>query len=158
MLQRIQSVFLVIVALASVLLFFFPLANYYNDLHGNYKFFIYGIRYMDPEPKVLFGTFFTAPLVFLAAASFIFSVVTIFLYKNRFLQIRICAFNLITNIVFIMVVFFFYATRIQSMTQIEPDYNYIGMALPLVSILFLVLSNRAIRKDEALVKSADRLR
>ena len=158
MLQRIQSVYLAVVALASALLFFFPLANYYNDLHGNYKFFIYGIKCMDPDPKVLFSVFFTFPLIFLAAVSFIFSVATIFLYKNRFLQLRICAFNMIDNIVLIMVIFFFYGTRIQAMTQTEPDYNYIGMILPLVSIVFLILSNRAIRKDQALVKSADRLR
>ncbi len=158
MLQRIQSVYLAIVALAALLLFFFPLANYYNDLHGNYKFFIYGVRCMDPEPKVLFSTFFTIPLVILTLASFIFSVSTISLYKKRFLQIRICAFNMITNIVLIMVIFFFYATRIQSMTLTEPQYNFVGMALPLVSIVFLILSNRAIRKDEVLVKSADRLR
>jgi len=158
MLQRIQSVYLAIVALASLLLFFFPLANYYNDLHGNYKFFIYGVRCMDPEPKALFSTFFTTPLVILTVVSLIFSVATIFLYKRRFLQIRICAFNLITNLVLIMVIFFFYATRIQSMTLTEPQYNFLGMSLPLISIVFLILSNRAIRKDEVLVKSADRLR
>mgnify|MGYP001347595268 CR=1 FL=1 len=158
MLQRIQSVFLSIVAIASVMLFFFPLADYYNELNGNYKFFIYGIRCMDPEPTVQFSRYFTLPLVILAAASFIFSVITIFSYKNRVLQIRICAFNLITNIVLIMVVFFFYATRIQSMTKTEPEYNYTGMILPLISIVFLILANRAIRKDQALVKSADRLR
>ncbi len=158
MLQRIQTVFLAIVAIASVMLFFFPLANYYNDLHGNYKFFIYGIKYMDPEPKVIFGSFFTIPLIFLTSVSFIFSVAAIFLFKNRFLQLRICSFNMITNIVLIMLIFFFYGTRIQSMTQIEPVYNYIGMAMPLVSIVFLILSNRAIKRDEALVKSADRLR
>ena len=133
MLQRIQSVYLAVVALACPLLFFFPLAKYYNDLHGNYKFFIYGIRCMDPEPKIHFSTFFTSPLIFLAIASFIFAVVTIFSFRNRMRQIRLCAFNLITNIVLIMVVFFFYATRIQSMTGIEPDYNFIGMgAAPVV--------------------------
>ena len=158
MLQRIQSVYLGIVAIASLLLFFFPLANFYNDLQGNYKFFIYGIKCMDPEPKVLFSAFFTAPLIFLVIVSIIFSVAAIFLYKNRPLQLRICAFNMIANIVLIMVIFFFYATKIKTMTRTEPDYDYIGMVLPLVSIVLLILSNRAIRKDEALVKSADRLR
>jgi hypothetical protein len=163
MLQRIQSVYLAIVAIASLMLFFFPLADYYNDLEGNYKFFIYGMRCMDPEPKEIASAFFTSrliflPLIFLTTASFIFSVAAIFLYKNRFLQIRICAFNMITNIVLIMVVFFFYATKIQEVTKTEPEYNYIGMVLPLVSIVFLILSNRAIRKDEKLVKSAERLR
>ena len=158
MLQRIQSVYLAIVAIATGLLFFFPLANFYHELLGNYKFFIYGIKYMDPEPAVVFPSFFTAPLIFLVIISLIFTVAAIFLYKNRLLQIRLCAFNMLANIVLIMVIFFFYAAKIKSMTHIDPEYNYSGMILPLISIVFLILSNRAIRKDEALVKSADRLR
>jgi hypothetical protein len=158
MLQRIQTVYLAIVAFSCIMIFFFPLANYYNELQGNYKFFIYGIRSMDPEPKVAFSLYFTLPLIFLVVVSFIFSVSTILLYKNRLRQLRLCAFNMITNIVLVMVIFFFYATRIKTMTLIEPEYNYTGMALPLVSLLFLILANGAIRKDEALVKSSDRLR
>lgn len=158
MLQRIQTLYLGIVAIACILLFFFPLANYYNELQGNYKFYIYGIRSMDPEPKVLFSQFFTIPLIFMVAASFIFTVSTIFLFKNRQLQIRLCAFNMLTNIVLVMVIFFFYATKIKAMTFTEPEYNYTGMVLPLVSVLFLIFANKAIRRDEALVKSADRLR
>jgi hypothetical protein len=34
----------------------------------------------------------------------------------------------------------------------------IGMFLPIVAIVFLVLANKAIKKDEDLVKSVDRLR
>lgn len=158
MLQRIQSLYLALVAIACILLFVFPLADYYHELQGNYKFFIYGIKSMDPEPAVLFNLYFTIPLIFLVVASFIFSVSAILLFKNRPLQIRICAFNMLTHIVLIMLVFFFYATKIKSLTGIEPDYNYAGMGMPLVSIVLLILANRAIRKDETLVRSADRLR
>jgi hypothetical protein len=158
MLQRIQTLYLGIVAIACILIFFFPLANYYNEIQGNYKFFIYGVRSMDPEPTVLFSTFFTIPLIFLVVASFIFTVSTILLFKNRPLQIRMCTFNVLANIVLVMVIFFFYATKIKTLTQTEPEYNYTGMALPLVSLLFLVLANKAIKRDEALVKSTDRLR
>jgi hypothetical protein len=158
MLQRIQTIYLAIVALACILLFFFPLANYYHEIQGNYKFFIYGIKCMDPEPKAVFSAYFTIPLIFMTVASFIFTISAIFLFKNRPLQLRLCAFNMLTNIVLVMVVFFFYATKIKTLTLIEPEYNYTGMVLPLVSILFLIFASQAIRKDEALVKSADRLR
>jgi hypothetical protein len=33
-----------------------------------------------------------------------------------------------------------------------------GMYIPLISLIFLVLASRAIRKDEELIKSSDRLR
>jgi hypothetical protein len=158
MLQRIQTLYLAIAALASILVFFFPLANYYHEFEGNYKFFIYGIQPMDPEPKVAFHQFFTLPLMAMVVASFIFSMATIMVFKKRTLQVRLCAFNVLTNIVLILVIFFFYASRIKTLTLIEPEYNYPGMVMPLVSLLFLMLANRAIRKDEALVRSADRLR
>jgi hypothetical protein len=158
MLQRIQTLYLAIVAISCILLFFFPLANYYHELQGNYKFYIYGMTSMDPEPAVRFSPLFTIPLIFMTVASFIFAVSSIFLFKNRPLQIRLCAFNMLTNIVLVMVIFFFYATKIKTLTMIEPEYNYTGMALPLVSILFLILANQAIRKDETLVKSSERLR
>lgn len=158
MVQRIQTLYLAVVAIACILMFFFPLANFYDEFQGNYKFFIYGIRSMDPEPKVMFSPYFTIPLIVIVIASFIFSVSTILLFKNRPLQIRLCAFNVLSNIVLIMVIFFFYATKIKSLTMIEPDYNYAGMALPLVSLLLVVLAQKAIRKDDALVRSADRLR
>ncbi len=158
MLQRIQTLYLAAVAIACVLLFVFPLAYYFDANLGNYKLYIYGIQSMDPEPKVTFSRFLTIPLIFLAVTSLIFTIATIFLYRNRPLQIRICAFNLLANIVLLMVIFFFYATKIKTMTGIEPDYNYAGMIMPLISLAFLILANRAIRKDEALVKSSDRLR
>ncbi len=158
MLQRIQTIYLVLVAIACILLFFFPLAFFYNEMEGNYRFFIYGVQSMDPDPKVVFGSFFAIPLIFFVVVSFIFAVSAIFLYKNRPLQNRLCTFNVLTNIVFIMVVFFFYITRIKSMTSTEPEYNYFGMVLPLISLALLILASRAIMKDEALVKSTDRLR
>jgi hypothetical protein len=158
MLQRIQTVYLAIAAISAILLFFFPLAYFYNEIVGNYRFFIYGVQSMDPDPKVAFGKFFTIPLLVIVLVSFIFTVSAIFQFKNRPLQNRLCTFNVLTNLVFIMVVFFFYINKIKSMTLTEPDYSYIGMILPLISLAMLTLASRAIKKDEALVKSADRLR
>jgi len=158
MIQRIQTVFLAIVAISCVLLFFFPLANYYDAAFGNYKFFIQGIRYMDPEPQVHFGSMFVLPLIIMVAVSFIFTAATIVLYKNRPLQIRLITFNVLLNIILLIVIFFFYATKIKTMTGIEPEYQYPGMVLPLISLVFLILAHRFIKKDESLVRSADRIR
>jgi len=158
MLQRIQSVYLGLAAIICILLFFFPLASFYHEDHGNYKFFILGIQCMDPDPKELFGKWFTIPLVLITIVSILLNIATIFLYKKRWLQIRLIAFSGLLLIVFVMIVFFFYATKIQTVTQIEPEYNLFGMMLPLVSLVLLILANYAIRKDVAMVKSADRLR
>ena len=158
MLQRIQTVFLAIVAIACILLFFFPLAYFYNETQGNYRFFIYGIKCMDPDPKVAFGTFYTVPLIFFTVISAFFAVLAIFQYRNRPLQVRLCTFNILTQVVLIMVIFFFYINQIKGMTGTEPDYKYTGMSLPLISLVMLMLASRFIKKDDALVKSVDRLR
>jgi uncharacterized membrane protein len=113
---------------------------------------------MDPDPKHLFGTWFTLPLLVLAALTVILDITAIFFFRKRWLQMRFAAFSGLLMIVFVMVVFFFYATKIREITQIEVEYNLVGMILPLISLGFAVLANYAIRKDEALVKSADRLR
>jgi hypothetical protein len=158
MLQRIQTIYLAIAAIACIVLYFFPIANFYNEVQGNYKFFICHIQSMDPEPKLHFSTLFSVPAIILSLASVGFSIGTIFLFKKRWLQIRLIAFNAITLIVLILVLFFFYTAQLKTMTGADPDYTYPGMLLPILSLVMLILANRAIRKDEQLVKSADRIR
>jgi len=158
MIQRIQTVYLALAAIACFLLFFFPLASYYDALEGNYKLFIHGIKYMDPEPKIIFSSWFTTPMIALVSISIAMDVITILLYRKRPLQLRLISLNVLLLIILVLIIFFFYASRIQTMTRIEPEYNLVGMMLPLVALVFLILSNRAIRKDETLVRSTDRLR
>jgi hypothetical protein len=158
MIQRIQSVFLFIAALAGVLLFFFPVATFYDELQGNYRFLITGIESMDPSPKMQFSFWFTSPLWIIDSASVIMSVVILVLYKNRIMQLRLVAFNILFNILLIILIFLFYTNKIQEYTHIEASYRQAGIFFPLISLLFLVLANRSIRKDEAKVRAADRLR
>jgi hypothetical protein len=157
MIQRFQSLFLLLAATACILLFFFPVAFFFNEAFGNYKFFITGVHCMDPDPKVQFSIWFVAPLFVLTAISSILSLVTIFLYRNRLLQLRLTAFNILFTILLVVLIFLFYAGKIQGYTQIAPSYQA-GVFFPLFSLVCLVLANRWIRKDEALVKAADRLR
>lgn len=158
MIQRIQTVYLALAAIVSILLFFFPLASFYNEMEGNYRLFIYTVQSLDPTPKLQFGSMFTLPMVFFTVISVFFSVTTIFLYKNRPQQSRLCSFNILANVLMVMILFFFYISRIESMTHTDARYHWIGMVLPLITLMLLILANRGIRKDEALVKSADRLR
>ena len=156
--QRIQSLYLAVAAVAGILAFFFPLAFYYHELQGNYRFYLYGMESMDPEPAIIFSRFFTLPMIVMASASVALSLITIFLFRRRMLQVRLCAFNVLANMIVIMLVFFYYAPKIRTLTSIEPEYSYAGMLMPLIALVALIMATRAIRKDEALVKSADRIR
>lgn len=157
MIQRIQTIFLLLALISGALVFYFPLADFYHELYGNYKLFATDLQSMDPDPKITTSIWFTSPLWVTAGASVILTLVSIFFYKNRITQLRLVAFNVLLNVSFVVMVFIIYANKITKLTQIEPSYQ-MGIICPLISLVFLILANRFIRKDEALVKSADRLR
>jgi len=157
MIQRIQTLFLVLALISGTLVFFFPLADYYHELYGNYKLLTTELKSMDPDPKISTSIWFTSPLWLSAGASLLITLISIFLYKNRTTQLRLVAFDILLNVSFVVMVFIIYSNKITKLTQIEPSYQS-GIFFPLITLVFLILANRFIRKDEALVKSADRLR
>ena len=100
---------------------------------------------MEEVPAVL--------ALFLASA--LVSIVTIFLFSNRKLQFVLGRLNIILNFV-LLGLFVYWSLKVSGESQISE--KGIGMLIPIVSIVFLVLANKAIKKDEDLVKSVDRLR
>ncbi|MBN1199109.1 MAG: DUF4293 domain-containing protein [Bacteroidales bacterium] len=160
MIQRIQTLFLFLALISGALVFFFPLADFYSNFqeaHGNFKLYASELKSMDPDPRLITSIWFTSPLWICAGVSVLLTLVTIFLYKNRMTQLRLVAFTILLNITFVVLVFLIYANKITKLTQIEPSYQ-VGIFFPLITLVFLILANRSIRKDEALVKSTDRLR
>jgi len=157
MIQRIQSLFLILAAAAVILMFFFPISCFYSETLGNYKLLANGLKCMDPDPKIHTSAMFILPLLALVVVSAGLSLLTVFLYKNRQMQFKVLAFNILISIVLVIVILLFYMNTVQKLTGIPPVYEF-GAFCPLISLLFLVLANRYIRKDENLVKSADRLR
>ena len=83
------------------------------------------------------------------------TLISIFSFKKRQTQFVLNRLSIIFN--FILLGFFVYRTLSLS-GETEVSEKGIGMFLPAISIVFLVLANRAIKKDEDLVKSVDRLR
>lgn len=138
MLQRIQTVYLLVVLLCSgVLPFLFPLWK--NGLGEEFYFMI------SPAYTILLGL------------STALSVVSIMGYKKRQNQFVMNRLNMILN--FILLGLFVYRTlSLSGETAEAVSEKGIGMFLPIVSIVFLVLANKAIKRDEDLVKSVDRLR
>ena len=140
MLQRIQTVYLFIAFIAvGVLPFIFPL---YVDGNRENFYFVQNLAY-----------------VFLFGVSTTLTVISILRFKNRKSQFVMNRLNIILNL--ILLGLFVYqslnlsgdADRLRYVSE-----KGIGMFLPIISIVFLSLANRAIKKDEDLVKSVDRLR
>ncbi|WP_373056576.1 DUF4293 domain-containing protein [Zunongwangia sp. H14] len=136
MLQRIQTIYLLLAAITSAGLIF--LLYLWENSSGE-------TVYAEDVLMVL--------IMFLSSAAL--SLVSLFMFKNRKLQFVLGRINIILNF-FLLGVFVYWSLSVPG--EMDISEKGIGMLLPIVSIVFLVLANRAIKKDEDLVKSVDRLR
>jgi hypothetical protein len=84
------------------------------------------------------------------------SIVSIITYKKRQNQFVMGRLNMILNL--ILLGLFVYRSLNLSGETLAVSKKGIGMFLPIAAIVLLVLANKAIKKDEDLVKSVDRLR
>jgi hypothetical protein len=160
MIQRIQTLFLIVAFAASMLLFFFPFASIYSgDGLAYYKFYVYGFKNMSPDAGSMFTFMTTFPLLLINILVAGASLGSIFLYKNRIRQMKVVRITIFLQIILIGLVLFVYNKIIEKNLQVTPDYqDEFAIYFPLISLVFLVLANRFILKDEKLVRSVDRLR
>jgi hypothetical protein len=143
MIQRIQSIYLLIVGILS----------------GGLTFVLN--LWSTPKAKVFSLDLFAAesflgkvvPVLFFISA--LLAIITIFLFKNRKLQFVLGRLNILTNLFLLGVLVYLSLTLSGEAAVSEKG---IGMFLPVIIIVLLVLANKAIKKDEDLVKSVDRLR
>lgn len=158
MLQRVQTLFLFIAFAASVCLFFFPLAGIYSTTVA-YKFYVYELRNMVPDEESAFSFMTVLPLFLLNILAGILSLICIFLYKNRVRQMKLVRLAIFLDVILIALIFFIYGQIVERTLGVSPNYlDEIGVYFLLIMLVFLLLANRFIIKDERLVRSADRLR
>ena len=145
MIQRIQSLYLLAVFVLSVVLFFVPLYAYesFNVNTGTHDF-----QYVSGVSNVVY--------MVMNSLTAILSIAIILLYKNRILQMRLCGLSILFSCIFVGSVFYF-SDDASAIVVAKVDYD-IGMYFPLVQMILTFLAMRAIRKDEALIRSAERLR
>lgn len=136
MIQRIQSVYLLLSFLVSGAL------SLVLPLWTNAQ----GLQYMA-------GMNTTYTVMFASSAAM--SMYSILQFKKRKTQFVTNRLNMILN--FILLGLFVYQSLNLSGEAMVSEKG-IGMLLPLVSIFLLAFANKAIKKDEDLVKSADRIR
>ncbi len=136
MVQRIQTVYLILAAGVSAgVMFFTPLWINIKNIA------------VFANDNMLYFTLFMA--------SAILSIGSIFLFKKRKLQLMLGRINILLNFI-LLGLFVYQSLNISGETEVSE--KGIGIFLPVISIVLLVLANKAIIKDEKLVKSVDRLR
>lgn len=158
MIQRIQTLYLALAFTAIALLFAFPLAQFFSE-NGAYVFSVTGLKNMVPGEANAFGAMVFLPIPLVAAGIAVLAVFAVFQYKNRPFQVKLTNMGVLMSIALIMGIFFLYIPMIEKKINIVPDYSHAyGIYFPLVAMVFMVMANRAIKRDEKLVRSADRLR
>ena len=136
MLQRIQTIYLLVVIILVVAFYiWFPSIEDSS-----------GVMVLNKNGPLLLS---------MVIGSLLLSIISILNFKKRKLQFVLNRLNIILNFV-LLGVFVYRSLTVSGGTLVSE--KGIGVLLPIISIVFLVLANKAIKKDEDLVKSVDRLR
>lgn len=152
MIQRIQTLYLLAVAALMAAAIFTPLAYFAAGVE-EYKLFAFALKSATAE----YSTIYMGVIVALAA---IVPLVNIFLFKNRLLQIRLCAVELVLLVgsAVFMALYYFLSNRMFSQLEFSAHGMHIAIIFPIIAIILDYLALRTIFKDEMLVKSLDRIR
>lgn len=145
MIQRIQSLFLLLCSASFFGLFGLPFATSSVSMPDIFSDMVYNIS----DNAILLGLCVLGGLVSLGA---------IFLYNNRELQIKISYVATVLAILLPLTAFLLIYNEGTGGANADKIDDAPGLYLPLVGIIFSVLAARFIRKDENTVRSMDRLR
>ena len=146
MIQRIQTLFLVIVAASLGATFALPFATSPAVSEA-------GLIFSDGE----YSVFDNLVLAFLAGVGVLLAIISIFLYKRRKTQLKIGYLLIVVSVLLLVVAYLYFTNQASGMGE-EAVNDGFGAYMPFVAIVGALVANIFIRKDEKLVRSMDRLR
>ncbi len=166
MIQRLQSIYLLLVVILGVLLYFQPVIQFTSPVHdGVQRMFElsptglteltdeYSYAASGLEPVTLQGVWGLALATLLIPA---LSLIIIFLYRKRLWQARLCLLQALLCIGWygVLLIYIWFGRH-----NVARDWDVLfGACIPLINCVFTLMAMRRILKDEALVRAADRLR
>lgn len=177
MIQRKQSLFLLVAICAMAMCFTFPVVTVTSTsgwgaaVSGELNLIAKTNPYMmdqvaNSEAVVMSQKGYVSlwPLTLLTIASALVALVALFMYKNRVRQMRVVAVGYLLAVIDFALIFVWAVdayvakvTEVLKCTDVNVHYG-IGTWLPLVAVVLMFLAQRSIRKDEEKVRAADRLR
>jgi len=155
MIQRIQSVYFFLTTILSIIFLQGSFLSFINNTGDVYKIgFNDIVRSTQGQAPEIIGSILPLTIIIILVA--VLSVITIFFFKNRKLQLLLS--GILTALISVLIlVSFYYSYSVISKydTTFVPG---VKMALPFLQLIFSILAYRGIKKDDKLVKSYDRLR
>ena len=152
MIQRIQTLYLLLVVVLTGLALWLPLADFTVGA-DTCTLTAFGLK--DAAGITLLPTVYLGVVL---AATCLLPLVTIFLFKRRLVQIRLCAVELVLLVGAgaMMGIYFYLCNRYFAESEFYSHTLKISLVFPLVCLVFDLLALRAIFRDEKLVRSLDR--
>lgn len=155
MIQRIQSLYLFIVAVLTGLVMFLPVAKF---MDATEVLKLTGLGIIDQSGEMIITVYGLAAVVIAAS---LLALVTLFLFKNRMLQFRLCVVEivLLAGVVLFEIYYIWYGYDLMREVAVS-GYMTVGVValFPVLSLIFNFLALRGIKRDIVLVKSLDRIR
>lgn len=163
MIQRIQTVFLFLIAIAMICVLFLPIWSK-TDTNGQ-EYVLNAFSLAATTAATTSGTTAasvskaTVAIAVLSILAALVALYEIFQYKNRLTQMKLGFLNTLL-LAAVMGSCFYYVNYVgEEMLKSETRGEYeAGFYLPLLALALNALANRFIRRDEQLVRSVDRLR
>lgn len=153
MIQRIQTIFLLLTAIFMGAAVFCPLFEIVDGGKLSLTFHSFGVGVMFSEPEYI-----TWGILAFALLGVILPIVNIFLYKRRQLQIKLSLLTALLIVIYYVTTMIYlnaYLAKIDSTYILNVQF---GIILPVVALIFDLLAISKIKKDEKLVRSLDRIR
>ena len=158
MIQRVQSIFLFIAAVAAFAILFLPIWGKIDPSTGQ-KTLITAMKMVHVDsPEATAETTNTIVISILAVLSSVVALGSLFSFKDRLKQMKLNLLNaLILASTVAVIIYYYYNAQESFAPEMRGEFGY-GFFMPLIALFCNSLANRFIRKDERLVKSVDRLR
>ena len=157
MIQRVQSLFLLVAAAVAIAVLFIPIGNIIDST--GFSMYQYDAFSLKKEGVGIMSTLYIA---ILWGVSAILSLVTIFMFKNRQLQVRLNGVNMLVMLAALITMLYIYPNFVFEKRQFVTnaavlEFNRL-ILISLVPAVSLYLANMFIKRDEKKVRAADRLR
>ncbi len=150
MIQRVQTLYLVIAAILLIVASFLPFYSF-----NNAQVIMDGFSVHSADGQQIFSTISLNIINWLSAA---LAIITVFLYKKRILQMRIATYTIIILLGFYLLLIYYRFSALPKIETITYSKLEIYSLFPVISAILLYMAAKAIKKDEEKIRSMDRFR
>ena len=154
MIQRIQSLYLLIATVLMGLALILPIASFTGSAGDEYTLSAFSLSSASKSESAIW-------LGILMVTATILPLVTIFLFKRRLLQVRLCAVEIVLLLGCIAFEAIYYylsgANALEGADVVHRQFGW-GAIMPIIALILSAMAARATFKDEVMVRSFDRIR